>query len=124
MTTYVRILATREKTRVLVSLGADEVLRASLPPLWMVKHPQAVTRLLEGVALWGDGRACVALAADDAESCYRLGLTDELGVGARGVFYAVEVVPSRRRRRTRLGGVEDFRKVRQLQLVALPGGEQ
>lgn len=124
MTTYVRMLATREKTRVLVSLGTDEVLRASLPPLWAVKHSQAVTRLLEGVALWGDGRACVALAADDAESCYRLGLTDELGVGARGVFYAVEVVPSRRRRRMRLGGVDDFGKVRQLQLVALPGGEQ
>jgi hypothetical protein len=95
---YVRMKASRERTRVLVTLGLGEALKASLPPLWQVKHRRAVTALLEALSLWTDGRVCVALSADDAESCFRLDLTDALGAGTRSVFHAIEVVPFRRHR--------------------------
>lgn len=121
MKPYVRIVASREKTRVVVMLGMSEALRASLPPLWQVTHHRAVVTLLELLSLWADGRACVALSADDAESCFRLGLTDGLGVGTRGVFHAVEVVsPGRHRGGRRATAAE--RRASQLQLV--PRGER
>ncbi len=92
MTGYVRLQASLTRTRVRVMVGMEEVLRAELSPLSAVRHEQAVTRLLEALSLWLDGRVCVALSADDGESCFRLGLTDELGVGARSIYYAVEAV--------------------------------
>ena len=101
MMPYVRMRASLEETRVVVTLGLAEVLKARLPPLGEVKHPRAVTMLLEALSLWADGRVCAALSADDWESCFRLGLTDALGVGTRSVFHAVEVVPLRQRRHPR-----------------------
>lgn len=118
MTPYVRLLASENMTRVRVVLGSDEVLRANLPALSQVKHEGAVTRLLEAVSLWTNGRVCVALCADDEESCSRLGLTDELGGGARSVFYAVEVLPrGRPKRGGRHRGVREFGQTHQLRFV-------
>lgn len=115
-------LASRaSRTRLLVTVGEDEVLRARLPRLEQVRHEQAVKRLLEGLSLWLDQRLCVALSADEWEDYWRLDLTDELGVGARSVYYAVEVVERHRRYRgTRIRGIGDFREVHQLALLARP----
>ena len=131
MTTVHRVLAkgqtmdalltltpTRGTTRVLLTRGKDVLLRGTLPPLKEVFHTRAVVTFLEALALWTDARLCVALYADNEEDCFRLNLTDELGVGARGVFWAVEVLGRRPRRRRRVAA--DV--VEQLPLAAAPGG--
>jgi hypothetical protein len=109
------------RTRLLVTVGPDEVLRARLPHLDQVRNERAVRTLLEGLSLWLDQRLCVVLSADGWEDYYRLELADELGVGARSVHYAVEVVERRRRcRGTRIRGLGDFRELHQLALLARP----
>jgi len=98
MDCYVRLKPSKRRTRVEVRTSAGKpLLRASLPPLSAVRHRQAVTRLLEAMSLWLDERLCVALCAGNLEDWFDFGLTDELGVGVRSVFYAVEVVSSRTR---------------------------
>jgi hypothetical protein len=117
MECYVRLTPSARRTRVEVRTAAGKpVLRASLPPLSQVHHHRAVTTLLEALSLWLDGRVCVALCVAEKASCFEFGLTDELGVGARSVFYAVEVVGRTPRRRG--AGRDD----RQLALVAPPSG--
>jgi hypothetical protein len=99
MDCYVRLKPSKRRTRVEVRTPAGRpLLRASLPPLAQVRHHRAVATLLEALSLWLDERLCVALCAGELESCFDFGLTDELGVGARSVFYAVEVVNWGRRR--------------------------
>lgn len=116
MESYVRVTPSARRTRVEVRTPEGKpLLRASLPPLAQVHHRRAVTTLLEALALWMDGRVCVALCVAEGASCFEFGLTDELGVGARSVFYAVEVVRRAPRRR---GRHDD----RQLALVAPPNG--
>lgn len=116
MECYVRLTPSTRRTRVEVrTAGGQRLLRASLPPLSQVHHQRAVTTLLEALSLWMDGRVCVALCVAEKASCFEFGLTDELGVGARSVFYAVEVVGRAQRRRA---GRDD----RQLPLVAAPKG--
>lgn len=118
MECYVKLTPSARRTRVEVrTKGGQAVLRASLPPLSQVRHPRAVTTLLEALSLWVDERLCVALRAAERASCFEFGLTDELGVGARSVFYAVEVVGRARSRRTEVRGE------RQLSLVVPPEGD-
>lgn len=119
MDALLTLTPSRGTTRVLLTRGKDVLLRGKLPALKEVFHERAVVTLLEALALWTDARLCVALYADDEGDCFRLNLTDELGVGARGVFYAVEVLARSRRRRRRV--VADV-GVEQLALVARPGG--
>jgi len=122
MEPLVTLASAAARTRLLVTVGPDEVLRARLPRLDQVRNERAVKTLLEGLSLWLDQRLCVALSAAEPEDSWRLQLTDELGVGARSVFYAVEVVERRRRYRgTRLRGLGDFRELHQLALLARPG---
>lgn len=117
MKTWVALNSTSKRTRVVVTLGDAVVLRASLPPLATVRHTTAVTALLEALSLWTDERLCVALFADDVGSCFRCALTDELGLGARSVYYAVELVKREpRRRRSRPAG--KVGEAQQLVLVA------
>jgi len=125
MEPYVTIVPSPERTLVLMTLGADELLRANLPPLSAVRHERAAKTLLEALSCWMDARLCVALSAAEPETYFRCGLVDELGVGVRSVFYAAEVVASGPRQRgRRIRGVGDFREVRQLSLLARPGGER
>lgn len=102
-----------------MSHGPDEVLRAILPPPSQVRHERAVATLLEGLALWFDTTLPVVLSADVQQASFCLGLTDELGLGRRSIFYRVEVRDPRvrRRRGARIRGVGDFGDLRQLRLV-------
>jgi hypothetical protein len=120
MDSYNAVLSpTAKRTRLLVSHGPDELLRAILPPPPQVRHERAAATLLEGLSLWLDTRLAVVLSVDAREAGFCLGLTDELGVGAQSVFYRVEVAERGRRRRrgTRIQGVGDFADLRQLRLV-------
>jgi hypothetical protein len=59
---------------------------------------------------------------DARQASFCLGLTDELVLGARSVYYRVEVSERGRRQRrgTRIRGVGDFGDLRQLRLVPDP----
>ena len=114
-------------TRVLVSHGPDELMRAVLPPPGQVRHERAAPTLLEGLALWLDVTLPVVLSVDAQQAGFCLGLTDEMGLGASSVFYRVEVrergrSKSRLRRGKRIRGVGDFGDLRQLRLV--PAGDR
>lgn len=106
------------RSRILVTAGADELMRAVLPPPRQVRHDRAALSLLEALALWLDRSPRVVVSADESDATYSFGLTDEIGNPQRSVYYTVEVVqrPARRRGR-RIAGVGDFRDLRQLTLV-------
>lgn len=114
MKTWVALNSTSKRTRVVVTLRDVVVLRASLPPLATVRHTTAVTTLLEALSLWTDERLCVALSAGSLDDCFRCALADEMGVGARSVYYAVELMKRASRRRV----APDARAATQLALVA------
>lgn len=99
MKTWVALNSTSKRTRVVVTLGDVVVLRANLPPLATVRHTMAARTLLEALSLWTDERLCVALSAERQDDCFRFELADEMGVGARSVYYAVELVKHAPRRR-------------------------
>ncbi len=110
------------RTRILVTDGADELMRAALPTAKHVRHPRAAQMLLEGLALWLDRPVRVALSADDLDGTSFFGLTDDFGCPQPSVYYSVEIVERPVRRRPRkVGGVGDFRDLRQLSLL---GGER
>lgn len=114
----VTMVSTRERTRVLLTHGADELLRAALPPWLDVRYSRAAPALLEALSLWLDTRLRVVVSAEAESPSFSLGLTDELG-GVRSLFYEVEVVERRPRRRgQRIRGLGDFADVRQLLLFA------
>ena len=92
MKTWVMMTATAKKTRLAVTAGEKVVLRANLPPLTKEVHERAAKVLLEALSLWLDTSLCVALCADAEVDCFRFDLTDELGVGADCVYYAIEIV--------------------------------
>ena len=98
------------QTRVLVTHGPDEFLRAFLPPPSQVHYERAMPTLLEGLALLLDRNLHVVLSVDARDAGFCLGLTDELGLGQRSLFYDVEVVGRRvrRRRGSRIRGIGDF----------------
>jgi hypothetical protein len=107
------------RTRVLVTEGSDELLRAVLPSPSQLRHERATITFLEGLALWLDAKLHVVLSVDAKEAGFCLGLTDEMGVGVRSLFFDVEVRDrrARRRPRRRIRGVGDFVDLRQLRLV-------
>jgi hypothetical protein len=107
------------RTRVLVTEDSDELLRAVLPSPSQLRHERATTTFLEGLALWLDAKLHVVLSVDAKEAGFCLGLTDEMGVGVRSLFFDVEVRDRRARRRPgrRIRGVGDFVDLRQLRLV-------
>jgi len=124
MDSYQVIVSSSSKwTRLLLSHGADEFVRAILPPASQVRHERAMPTLLEGMSMLLDSPLCVVLSAADEDFGYRLGLTDEMGLGLRSLFYRVEVTERvhRRRRGRRISGIGDFGDLRQ-QLRLLPLG--
>ncbi len=121
MDAYKVVLSPSSKwTRVLVTHGPDELLRAILPSPAQTKHERAAATFLEALALWLDVALPVVLSVDAPEASSCLGLTDEVGVGAHSVFYRVDVVlrgRRHRRRGQRLHGLGAFGDLRQLRLV-------
>jgi hypothetical protein len=110
----VTMVPTRSETRLLVTVGRDEVMKARLGPAEQT-HPRAAPMLLEAIALWYQQRvhAVISVGADAARS--DLGLADGLGYGAETVHYDVAWVDPRA---PRVRGLGDFRDVRrQLRLV-------
>jgi len=106
------------RSRILVTAGADELMRAVLLPWRQVHHERAAVSFLESLALWLDRPLRVVVSADEADGTSFFGLTDEIGNPQRGVYYTVEVVARpARRRATRISGVGDFRDLRQLSLI-------
>jgi hypothetical protein len=113
------IVPSTTRTRVLVTEGPDELLRAVLPSPSQLRHERATTTFLEGLALWLNAMLHVVLSVDAKEAGFCLGLTDEMGVGVRSLFFDVEVRDPRVRRRPgrRIRGMGDFADLRQLRLV-------
>jgi hypothetical protein len=110
----VTMVPTRSETRLLVTVGRDEAMKARLGPAEQT-HPRAAPMLLEALALWYQQRvhAVISVGADAARS--DLGLADGLGYGAETVHYDVAWVDPRA---PRVRGLGDFRDVRrQLRLV-------
>ena len=101
MTYTVFMSPSATRTRVLLTQGPDELLRAVLPAS-QLRHERAVSAFLESLALWLDAKLHVVLSVDAKAAGCCLGLTDELGVGRGSVFFDVEVRDrSVRRRRGR-----------------------
>jgi len=104
------------RVRILATSATGEILRAVLGPA-AATHPRAAATLLEGLALWHQQPLSVVLCADGPDDGCAMGLYDALGLGARTLHYEVGVAArGRRRRRTTLGGLGDFRDLRQLAL--------
>lgn len=122
-TTLVRLSAEPTRTRLLITRGTADVAKAILPPA-TERHPRATATLLEGLSLFLGERLCVVLCVDErSPSSCGLGVLDALGFGERSLFYEIGVAARdghgrRERRRAapseRIGGVGDFRDLRQL----------
>lgn len=104
------IKPTREATRLLVTHGEDEVLRATLPSPAQL-HPRAAPTLLEAISLWYQRPVCAVVYASDLDLSSGLSLCDGFGFGATTVHYEVEVVDLARRRRRGLGSFRDLRQL-------------
>jgi hypothetical protein len=98
-------------TRLYLTWGETEMLRAALPPPG-AQHPSAAPTLLEGLSLWLQRPLSVVLCADAEESSSALGLCDGFGIGHEILHYDVEVVDPKRPHR----GLGSFRDLRQLSL--------
>src|ERR1700691_1510833 len=105
----VTIVPTRSETRILVTVGRDEVMKGRLTPP-SVTFPNAAPRLLGAIVLWHQRRVHTVVSAD-GDVGWALGLLD--GV-RRGAPYSVEWIdacaPHGRGGRAR--GLGDFRDVR------------
>lgn len=121
------MMVSQAQTRLLLTEGPDELMRAVLPPPRQVRHESAAPLMLQGIACWLDQPVHVVLSADAEQITSCLGLTDALGFGDSSVYYAVQAVergarPRRRGRRLR-GRIGDFRQLHQLQRqIAAEGG--
>lgn len=125
MESYKVVLSPSAKwTRVLLTHGPDELLRAILPPPAQVLRDRPVPTFLEGLAEWLDVQLPVVLSVDARQAGCCLGLTDDLGLGKSCLYYQVEVQERglRRRRGTRIRGLGEFGDLRQLRLM--PSGGQ
>ncbi len=128
MSVYTLLIAVSQtQTRLLLTFGPDELLRAVLPPPSQVGHDFAAPSLLRGIATWLDQPLRVVLSVEPSQICSCLGLTDALGIGHATVFYTVDAVESGRRRRAgrrlrlrRNGG--DFRQLHLLRRQLAEGG--
>ena len=101
------------RVRLLAMAPQGEIMRAVLGPAARM-HPRAAATLLEGLALWQQQPVSVVLYADVSGDGCAMGLLDALGGGVRTLHYEVEVALRHAGRPRRLGGVGNFRDLRQL----------
>jgi hypothetical protein len=113
------------RTRVLLTRGPDELLRACLPSPPRIWDERSMPVFLEGLALLLDSAVRVVLSVDEQQAALCLGLTDEMGLGRTSLFYQVEVItrPARRRRGQRIRGIGNFADLRPLRLLPACAGE-
>jgi hypothetical protein len=105
------------RVRLLATGPEGEMMRAVLgPPATM--HRRAAATLLEGLSLWHQQPLSVVLYADAPDAGCAMGLFDALGFGERTLHYEVGIAVRGGRRPRRLGGLGDFRDLRQLALHA------
>jgi len=102
---------TRETTRLYLTVGGRELLRAVLPPPSPCLHPRSAPTLLEGLALWLQRPLSVVLYAADEDDSSALGLSDGFGFGYQSERYEVEVMDPAQRVRG-LGSFADLRRLR------------
>lgn len=127
MSATVTIMVSSHNTRLLVTQGPDELMRAVLPPNDHVRYSNAAPLLLQGIACWLDTSLEVVLSAAGQQLSSCLGLTDVFGIAESSVYYTVKAVDRdvKRPRPRRLGGLGDFRQLhlfrRQNQNVAEGG---
>lgn len=113
----VTMVPTRSETRLLVTVGRDEVMKARLGPAMQI-HRLAAPMLLEALALWYQRRVYAVISAGADAISSDLGLSDGHGYGVATVHYEVEWVDPRAHRGRRVRGLGDFREVRRhLRLV-------
>ncbi len=115
---WVGISPRPDRTRILVTSGpAETLLKARL--LGSPQHPRALPMLLEALALWQGATVRAALAVDEQTPRWASALWPELDGAGTTPLYSLDVVASRRPRRRSdgLGGLGDFRDLRQLLLV-------
>jgi hypothetical protein len=115
-TIWVGIEAKTDETRVLAMAGPTAViLKARLSA--RARHPRSVPSLLEALALWEGAsvRAVLAVGSQDNSCITRLALDGFADVEGQPL-YTVEFVRAEGPRRVRddVGGMGDFRDLRQL----------
>jgi hypothetical protein len=116
-TIWMGISARPEETRILATAGAETtLLKARLAP--RPSHPRALTTLLEAIALWQGMRVRAALAVDEKANGYGTSRCGDFVGDEHTPLYELNIVPDlrRARRRDELGGLGDFRDLRQLLL--------
>lgn len=84
------ICATPRETRVLLTQGPDEVLKARLRVVSTPAHRFAGPMLCESMALWHDQRVRAVVSAESEEIMFALGLCDGLGVARTTLHYVVQ----------------------------------
>jgi len=89
----VYITSSGQQTALSLRLGRREILRGNLPRPTGVRHDRAAPLLLAGLSQWLDARLRVVLCAEEQDTSFWLGLTDELGCSDASEHYAVEVLP-------------------------------
>ena len=118
----VTISSSTRQTKLLLTDGSDQLMKAILPPGHHAQHPRAMQTFLEGLSLLLGHSFRVVVSAADLEGTSLLGLTDDFGCSHPSVFYNVEVVePTRRRSAKQIAGVGEFRDLRQLRLIGGTG---
>jgi hypothetical protein len=107
------ITATTRETRVLLTQGPDEVMKARLQT---AAHRFAGPMLCESMALWHDQRVRAVVSAESEDVLFALGLCDGLGIAGATLHYVVQPLftddPPRRGQRLR--GLGDFRGERRV----------
>ena len=118
---WVGIHPQRESTRLLVMTAAAEtLLKARLAPAPASRL--ALSALLEAIALWQGRTVRAALVVDGPDGACESGLCrDSFPDFGNGLHYSLEYVSVLRppRRRDGLGGMGEFRDLRQLLLFDL-----
>ena len=103
------IAATASETRILLTQGPDEVLKARLRAVATPAHRFAGPMLCEAMALWHDQRVHAVVSAESEDILFALCLCDGLGVAHCTLHYVVHPLPENGSRRgRRLTGLGDF----------------
>jgi hypothetical protein len=110
------IAASERETRVLLTQGPDEVMKARLRAVATPAHRFAGPMLCEAMALWHGQRVRAVVSAESEAILFALGLCDGLGVARATLHYVVQplVAEDPPRRGQRLPGLGDFRGERRL----------